>query len=160
MRLARTSHERFEQFFRVFFDDRQFVLPVTRVYYGGFARLLTALFNLNGITFGSRIFIHPKFTRRDAAGRLYASKALIAHEIAHVRQFHQIGFFNFFYVYLKGYWEALRKKEKWDLAARTEAYLEIPLEAEARAFAAGFLNDLEIKRHARRSDTPIFPSSD
>ena len=43
---------------------------------------------------------------------------------------------GFFYTYLKGYWQALRAKEKWDFNSRMEAYLEIPHEVEARICAA------------------------
>jgi hypothetical protein len=64
---------------------------------------------------------------------------LIAHEIAHTLQYRREGFVNFFRKYLSSYWRNLRRKRKWDAAARQEAYLEIPFEIEARATAARFV---------------------
>jgi len=143
MYLAKSSHEKFEEFYREFFDERNISLPQIEIYARRGASLITKLLNINGITFGRRIFIRPQLITRSEDARLRAPKALIAHELAHVLQYQRLGFFKFFYTYLKGYWQALKLKEKWDLNSRIEAYLEIPHEVEARQFAADFLDWLE-----------------
>lgn len=147
MFLAKDSRERFEEFYRDFFDsERNMILPPVKVYARSGAGLITKLLKINGITFGRRIFIAPQLTTRSADERLLAPKALIAHELAHVLQYQKLGFVKFFYTYLKGYWQALKAKEKWDANARMEAYLEIPHEVEARQFAADFLEWSENRR--------------
>ena len=143
MYLAKSTHEKFEEFYRDFFEDREMSVPKIEIYARRGAGLITRLLNINGITFGRRIFIRPQLMKRSEDERLYAPKALIAHELAHVLQYQKLGFFKFLYTYLKGYWQALKLKEKWDLNARMEAYLEIPHEVEARQFAADFLAWLE-----------------
>ena len=143
MYLAKSSHEKFEEFYRDFFDDRQASVPKIEIYARRGANLITKLLNVNGITLGRRIFIRPQLITRSKDARLCVPKALIAHELAHALQYQRLGFFKFFYTYLKGYRQALKSKEKWDLNARTEAYLEIPHEVEARQFAADFLAWLE-----------------
>lgn len=139
MFLAKDSHRRFEEFYREFFQDENFRIPPIEIYARRGAGLLTGLFKINGITFGRRILISPKLTTRSKDLRLCAPKDLIAHELAHVLQYQKLGFVRFFYTYLKAYFQALQKKEKWDAAARAEAYLEIPHEVEARQLAADFL---------------------
>lgn len=143
MLLAKSSHETFEEFYRELFNEQSRSLPQIKIYARRGAGLFTKLFNINGITFGRRIFIRPQLITVSDDALLCAPKALIAHELAHVLQYQRLGFFRFFYTYLKGYWQALRKKEKWDANARLEAYLEIPHEIEARRFAADFLVWLE-----------------
>lgn len=156
MRLSRTSHERFELFLREFFEDETLRLPPINIYAKSGAKIFTKVFKLNGITLGRSILIDPKFTWRDGNLRLCASKSLIAHELAHAWQYHKLGFFRFMYVYLKSYWEALKKKETWDFDARTQAYMEIPLEAEAREFAEKYLEWLD--KSLKENQTPaIFP---
>ncbi len=147
MILAKSSHAKFEEFYREFFDERKTRVPKIKIYSRRGAGLITRLFNINGITIGRHIFIRPQLTTRSDDLRLYAPKALIAHELAHVLQFQQMGFIKFFYTYLQNYWQALRLKEKWDFNARMEAYLEIPHEVEARQFAADFLNWLENRQN-------------
>lgn len=139
MYLAKDAHEKFEDFYREFFNERNHPLPKIKIYARRGAGLITKLLNINGITFGRRIFIRPQLVTISNDSLLRAPKALIAHELAHVLQYQQLGFIKFFYTYLKGYWQALKKKEKWDANARMEAYLEIPHEVEARQFAADFL---------------------
>lgn len=146
MYLAKSSHKKFEEFYREFFNENNHSLPQIKIYARGGAGLITKLFNLNGITIGRRIFIHPQLVTSSADALLRAPKALLAHELAHVLQYQRLGFLKFFYTYLKGYWQALQKKEKWDFNARVEAYLEIPHEVEARQFAADFLVWLENRK--------------
>jgi hypothetical protein len=143
MYLAKSSHEKFEEFYRDFFDERDNSLPKIEIYARRGAGLVTKLLNINGITIGRRIFIRPQLLTNSDNARLHAPKALIAHELAHVLQYQRLGFIKFLYTYLSAYWQALRKKEKWDSNARMEAYLEIPHEVEARQFAADFLAWLE-----------------
>lgn len=148
MRLAKSSHEKFEEFYRDFFGERNLSLPQIKIYARRGAGLITNLLKINGITLGRRVFISPQLTKRSEDARLTAPKALIAHEIAHVLQYQKYGFFNFFYTYLKGYWQALKTKEKWDSNARLEAYLEIPHEIEARQFAADFTEWMKKRRQS------------
>lgn len=143
MYLAKNSHAKLDEFYREFFDEQKNGIPQIKIYSRRGAGLITRLFNINGITIGRRIFIRPQLTTRAEDLRLYAPKALIAHELAHALQYQRLGFVNFIYTYLKGYWQALKSKEKWDFNARMEAYLEIPHEVEARQFAADFLVWLE-----------------
>ena len=57
---------------------------------------------------------------------------LLAHEATHVRQYQLAGFVGFLVSYLLEYWRALRAQGKWNLEARTNAYLAIRQEEEAR----------------------------
>ncbi len=143
MYLAKNSHAKFEEFYRDYFDEQKNSVPKIKIYARRGAGLITGLFNINGITLGKSIFIRPQLMTLSEDLRLYAPKALIAHEFAHVLQYQKLGFAKFFYTYLRDYWQALKKKEKWDFNARVEAYLEIPHEIEARQFAADFLVWLE-----------------
>ena len=139
MKLADSSHERLEAFFREYLDDADFRLPVIDFYTGVFTKLLTGLISVHGITFGKRIFIAPKFLSFNRNNFLKLPEDLIAHEITHALQYRREGFVKFFYKYLSSYWHNLRGKKKWNAAARHQAYLEIPFEVEARATAARFV---------------------
>jgi hypothetical protein len=140
MRLSANSHRQLEEFFREHFGDENLKLPEIQIYARRGARLLTRLLSIDGITFGRHIFITPRHLRRDKNERLCAPPELIAHEIAHTMQYYRHGTFKFFYLYLKGYFAALRQKEKWNYLARLQAYMEIPHEVEARALAAKYVN--------------------
>ena len=139
MKLARSSHQRLETFFREYLNDAAFQLPVIYFYVGRFAGILTRLISVHGITFGSRIFIKPALLSLNQNNLSKLPEDLIAHEIAHVLQYRQEGFINFFYKYLTSFWRNLRKKKNWDAYSRHESYLEIPFEIEARAVAAEFI---------------------
>ena len=139
MRLNDLSHSRFEEFFRDFYGDELLSLPKIDIYFNRGSRLITSILKVNGITIGRHIFIQPQFTRRDEQNRMCASKALIAHELTHAVQYQRLGFFRFLQTYLSDYWQALRRRKKWDFASRMEAYLEIPHEIEARRAAEAFL---------------------
>lgn len=56
---------------------------------------------------------------------------LLAHELVHVRQFAEMGAPRFFAAYLGSYLKNLRRTK-----SHRQAYLDIPLEQEARAVAA------------------------
>jgi hypothetical protein len=139
MRLSRKSHERLETFFRDFYGEEELKLPRVDLYVKRGAGLITEVFKIYGITFGKYIFIKSDLLYRNEKGELCVSKELLAHELTHVLQYQKLGWFRFFYTYLKGYWLALKEKEKWDSAARQRAYLEIPHEIEARRCAAKFM---------------------
>jgi hypothetical protein len=139
MRLSRKSHDQLETFFRYYFQDENLRLPRIELFGRGFARLLAKVLSIYGITFGRFIFIRPALLSRNENDELCIPKELMAHEAAHALQYQRLGWLRFFYTYLKGYWQALRKKEKCDLNARMQAYLEIPHEVEARACAAAFI---------------------
>ena len=147
MRLSPDIHQELEEFFREFFGDEFLRLPKMRFYGNRFAELLNKNLDVWGITFGRFVFIRPDLFVRDARRRLCINKELLAHEVAHVIQYQRLGFLGFIYTYLKGYWRALKTKKKWDAQARTEAYLEIPHEIEARKCASAFLEWLEKTRN-------------
>ena len=139
MKLSRKSHQRLERFFRDYFGDEELTLPQVDLYIKRGAGLITKVFKIYGITFGQYIFIRPDFLYRNENRELCISKELLAHELAHVLQYQKLGWFRFFYTYLKAYFAALRRKEKWNPAAREQAYLEIPHEIEARDCASKFM---------------------
>lgn len=139
MKLAATSHQRLEAFFREYLNDDKFRLPVIYLHVGKFANFFTKLISVHGITFGKRIFITPMLLSFNSNNLLKLPEDLIAHEITHTIQYEREGFFGFFYKYLLNYWRYLRKQEKWNAAARRAAYLNIPFEAEARAVAERFV---------------------
>lgn len=139
MKLADTSHQRLEAFFREYLDDADFRLPAVNLYAGKLTNILTNLISVHGITFGKRIFITPKLLSFNRNNFLKLPEDLIAHEITHAVQYRRNGFVRFFYEYLSSYWRNLRAKKRWDAAARYEAYLEIPFEIEARRAAARFV---------------------
>lgn len=140
MKLSADSHRQLERFFREYFADENLRLPEIQIYGRRGARLLTKLLSVDGITFGRHIFITPRHLRRRENKRLYAPRELVVHEITHTMQYRRHGTFKFFYLYLKGFFEALRQKESWNFQARLEAYREIPHEAEARHSAAEYIN--------------------
>lgn len=61
----------------------------------------------------------------------HQSSELLAHELVHVRQFAEMGAPRFFTAYLGSYFRNLRRTKN-----HRQAYLDIPLEQEARAIAA------------------------
>ena len=139
MKLADTSHQRLEAFFREYLDDASFRLPAINLYTGKFTSILTNAISVHGITLGKRIFITPTLLSFNRNNFLKLPEDLIAHEITHAIQYRREGFVRFFHQYLTNYWRNLRAKKKWDAAARHEAYLEIPFEVEARRAAARFV---------------------
>jgi len=139
MKLADTSHQRLEAFFREYLDDTSFRLPAINLHTGKFTNILTKCIRVHGITLGRRIFIAPKLLSFNRNNFLKLPEDLIAHEIAHAIQYRREGFVRFLYQYLTAYWRNLRTKKNWDAAARHEAYLEIPYEVEARQVAGQFV---------------------
>lgn len=135
MKLAESSHRKIEEFYREFLKDDNFQLPLIHIYAGKFTHFFTTLISVNGITFGRRIFIFPRFLSLNQNNQLKLPEELAVHEIAHVLQYRRVGFIKFFYFYMRDYWQNLRKKEQWNLHARQQAYLEIPFEVEARRAA-------------------------
>jgi hypothetical protein len=61
----------------------------------------------------------------------HRASALLAHELVHVRQFAEMGAFRFFSAYLGAYVKNLRATKN-----HRQAYLDIPLEQEARREAS------------------------
>ncbi len=58
------------------------------------------------------------------------SSTLLAHELVHVRQFAEMGAPRFLFAYVSAYLRNLRRTRN-----HRQAYLDIPLEQEARALA-------------------------
>ena len=146
MKLAESSHQKLEAFFREYLNDEEFHLPQIYFYVGKFTNLLTAIISVHGITFGRRIFIAPKLLSFNQNNLLNLPENLVAHEIAHVLQYGREGSLKFFYKYLTSFWRNLRKRRKWDAVSRQNAYLEIPFEVEARRVAAKFVEWRSLER--------------
>lgn len=75
----------------------------------------------DGLTVGTTIFLRED---RDVSG----DRALLAHELVHVRQFAEQGAFGFVSRYLRDYLRGRRAG-----SSHHQAYLDIPAEQEARA---------------------------
>jgi hypothetical protein len=152
MRLSREAHHLLESFFREYFGDENLKLPPISLFGKGLVGFFTRKFKIHGITIGRHVFITPIVMTRNSKEQLCISRELLAHEATHVLQFQKLGWKRFFYSYLMSYWKSLRKKEKWDLYARTEAYLEIPQEVEARQCAAEFVEWMrKVEREKRET---------
>ncbi len=139
MKLSPQTNRQLESFFREYFDDESLKLPKIQIYAERGAGLITKILSVHGITIGRHIFIKPKLAKHDKKNRLQISKNLLAHEVTHVLQYQQLGFFGFLYKYLRDYFAILRGKKKWDVHSRMEAYWEIPHEIEARDSAQKFV---------------------
>ncbi len=139
MKLAKSSHQKLESFFREFTNDENFRLPVIHFYVGKFTRVFTAVVKVHGITFGRHIYIMPSFVELNRSNQLKLPEKLVAHEITHTLQYRREGFLKFFYKYLTSFWGNLRKQPDWSIMSRQEAYLDIPFEIEARKVAEKFV---------------------
>jgi hypothetical protein len=138
MKLSEKSHKKIEEFFREYLNNEDFRLPEIRFYGGKFTRYLTSVLKIEGLAVGKRVYIFPENFWFSESRKLRLDEELVVHEITHVLQYNREGFFRFLRLYVKSYYANLRKKERRDLAARTEAYLEIPFEIEARQAASNF----------------------
>jgi hypothetical protein len=138
MKLAAKSHRKIEEFFREYLADDEFRLPEIYFYGGRLTHFLTSRLKIEGLTVGRRVYIFPENFWKSENQKLRLDEELVVHEITHVLQYRREGFFRFLWLYVKSYYANLRKKEKRDLTARGEAYLEIPFEIEARQAASKF----------------------
>ena len=154
MKLADSSHERLEAFFREYLDDADFCLPAIDLHIGVFTKVFTDLISVHGITLGSRIFIKPTLLSLNRNNLPKLPEDLVAHEIAHVLQYKREGFIRFFYKYLTSYFGNLRKKKNWSGYSRHQSYLEIPFEIEARATAEKF-TEWNNKRMRNEANLPV-----
>jgi hypothetical protein len=139
MKLAEKSHRKIEEFFREYLAEESFRLPEIYFYGGKFTHYLTVALKIEGITIGKRVYIFPKNFWFSETRKLRLNEVLVVHEVTHVLQYAREGFFKFLWLYVKSYYSNLRKKKKWDWAARSEAYFEIPFEIEARQAASKFV---------------------
>ena len=139
MKLAESSRQNLQAFFREFLADESFSLPTINFYAGKFSGIFTSALQVHGITFGRHIFIDPNLITRNFENKRKLSLELAAHEIAHVLQYENEGYTGFFYKYLADYWQNLRLKNDLSANSRHEAYLEITFETEAREIAAKFV---------------------
>lgn len=138
MKLSEKSHKKIEEFFREHLNNEDFSLPEIRFYGGKFTRYLTSVLKIEGLAVGNRVYIFPGNFWLSESRKLRLDEELVVHEITHVLQYDREGFFSFLWLYVKSYYANLRKKERRDRSARTEAYLEIPFEIEARQAASNF----------------------
>ena len=81
----------------------------------------------SGMTIGRFVFLRSD---TDRSGR----RELLAHELVHVRQYHEHGTIGFLRHYLGQYASSLRRHRR-----HRRAYLEMPFEIEARAEARRWL---------------------
>ena len=139
MKLAESSHQKIETFFRKYLDDDSFKLPQSYFYIGKFSRFLTAVLGVHGITFGRQIFILPNLVSMTDNQKQKLPKSLVVHEMTHVLQYRRDGFLKFIYQYLKSYLSNLKSEKKWNARTRRQAYLAIPYEMEARRAASEFV---------------------
>ncbi len=142
MRLSDSSKKLYFDFFRecgVCEAD----FPDVKIYVHKGARLLTSMLAIDGITFGNSVFVHPRYSKRKSNGHLYISKELLAHELAHVFQYQQVGKVAFLKKYMRDFWKEFRIKKRWTMKAWFEAYQRIPYEIEAREQARAFLLQIE-----------------
>jgi hypothetical protein len=78
---------------------------------------------------------------------VYMRRASLSHTKSRIRcSIDGRGAFKFFYLYLKGFFGALRQKENWNFQARRQACLEIPHEVEARSLAAKYVSRRERRK--------------
>jgi len=138
MKLSEKSRKKIEDFFREYLENEEFNLPEIYFYGGKFTHYLTSALKIEGITIGRRIYIFPENFWLSENQKLRLDEELVVHEITHVLQYAREGVLRFLRLYLKSYYSNLRKKKKWDIYARAEAYLEIPYEIEARQAASRF----------------------
>lgn len=78
----------------------------------------------DGMTIGRFVFLRDDHIERTGS-------TLLAHELVHVRQFAEMGAIRFITTYLSSYFSNLKRTRN-----HRQAYLDIPLEQEARAVAA------------------------
>ena len=77
---------------------------------------------MSALTLGRHVFVHPRLLKdRETLARV------VLHELVHVRQFEEKGFFSFLWRYVGDYWS-----RRWAGLTPREAYLAIPAEEEAR----------------------------
>ncbi len=152
MKLAPDSHQTLERFFREYFSDESFSLPIIKIYCGKFTHYFTKTIGVHGITFGRSIFILPELVSLNHKNESCLSENLAAHEIMHSLQYKQFGFIGFFYRYLGDYWRNLRLKDNWNLESRQLSYLEIAFEVEAREVAERFVKWKEKNRREISGD--------
>jgi hypothetical protein len=77
----------------------------------------------SGMTLGRFVLLRTDAVRD-------GTRKIIAHELVHVRQYRELGFFRFLYRYLKSYFAQL-----WRLHSHRAAYHAIPYEQQAYAEA-------------------------
>ena len=86
---------------------------------------------ISGMTIGNWIFIDPVFLNGDKD----ELSRLVVHELIHVHQFRQLGFFGFLRIYLSDYLIG-----RWQRLSHRDAYLAIRLEREARETQSRLIN--------------------
>jgi hypothetical protein len=66
------------------------------------------------IVFGSTIYLHGVSRRQ-----FLADQAWVRHEVCHVKQYRQYGFFRFLWLYVWEYWRKGYYRNRFEVAART-----------------------------------------
>jgi hypothetical protein len=132
MKLSAPAHQEIESFLRKHTGEPELKLPHFSIHIGWDARVLMWFVRMGAITLGRHVFVSRALVWRDKLGRIRLPGSLVVHEAAHVLQYERNGFLRFLYLYLRGYWRALREGRGWNAAARMTAYLKIVEECEAR----------------------------
>lgn len=153
MKIAADSHQKIEEFFRLYFKDEKLVLPEFKIYCGFWARKICRIFKIHGVTLGQHVFIDPVFVTIDYAGKIQAPFELIVHEATHVLQYAREGFFGFLTGYLKEWLAFLREQKKRDLQTRWRAYYAISHETEARQAASAY-SEWKTELAQRKKESP------
>ncbi len=94
----------------------------------------------DGMTVGRFVFLRGDHIE-------HAGSSLLAHELVHVRQFAEMGAPRFFAAYFGAYFRNLRRTK-----SHRQAYLDIPLEQEARAVANQWRAEQRARIQASKPD--------
>lgn len=140
MKLNAESRQKLEAFFSSYYKDQEFALPELRFHSGRFLGFFMRAIRVEGLALGRRIFIAPRLLERSTEGMRKLSRRIAAHEAAHTLQYKRLGFARFLRIYLREFWNNLKKYERWDANAWHKAYLDIPLEREARVIERDFVD--------------------
>lgn len=96
----------------------------------------------DGMTVGRFVFLRDDHID-------HVGSSLLAHELVHVRQFAEMGAPRFFMAYFGAYFRNLRRTKN-----HRQAYLDIPLEKEARAIAGKWAAAQRERDRSRPEETP------
>ena len=132
MRLAEESQARLERFFQSYLADETIRLPPIFIHAGFCSRYLTRALRVAAITFGTHILVSSNIIAKDNCGRAIMPGWLLAHEVAHVRQYQAEGLLPFVFKYVREYLTLLCGSRNFSARGRMAAYERLAHEREAR----------------------------
>jgi hypothetical protein len=127
--ISEAFRQHLEEFFKEFYQDDSFSLPLIKVHHGPLSALLTKLLNIGALTLRDHIFVSSPTV----------SASLIVHEIVHVLQYRRVGTIRFLARYLKDYLSGMEVSRCYRSDIRMNAYYSIPWECDARAAEVAYL---------------------